>query len=87
MKQFADDTKLFSVVSLSNANDIDMLQTDLRHLCRPNWSQDWQMLFNVDKCMVMHIGHSNYKAKYEMNGKFLDEVTEERDLKRCDYAK
>jgi len=30
--------------------------------------------------MVMHIGHYNYKAKYEMNGKFLDEVTEERDL-------
>jgi len=28
----------------------------------------------------MHIGHSNYKAKYEMNGKFLDEVTEEKDL-------
>jgi len=28
----------------------------------------------------MHIGHSNYKAKYEMNGKFLEEVTEERDL-------
>jgi len=30
--------------------------------------------------MVMDIGHSNYKAKYEMNGKFLDEVIEERDL-------
>jgi len=54
------------------------LQTDLRSLC--NWSQDWQMLFNVDKCKVMHIGHNNYTAKYEMNGKFLDEVTEERDL-------
>jgi len=34
----------------------------------------------VDKCKVMHIEHSNYKAKYEMNGDFLDEVTEERDL-------
>jgi len=32
------------------------------------------------KCKVMQIGHSNYKAKYEMNGKFLEEVTEERDL-------
>jgi len=38
------------------------------------------MLFNVDKCEVIHIGHSNYKAKYEMNGKFVDAVTEERDL-------
>jgi len=58
--KFADDTKRFSVVS--NANDVDRLQTDLRHLC--NWSQDWQVLFNVDKYKVMHIGHSNYKAKY-----------------------
>jgi len=73
---FADDTELFSVVS--NANDIDRLQTDLRNLC--NWSQDWQMSFNVDKRKIMHIGHNNYKAKYEMNGKFLDKVTEERDL-------
>jgi len=48
--KFADDTKLFSVVS--NANDIDRLQADLRHLC--NWSQDWQMLFNVDKCGQAH---------------------------------
>jgi len=28
----------------------------------------------------MHIGHNNYMAKYEMNGTFLDEVTEERDF-------
>ena len=28
----------------------------------------------------MHIGFNNTKAKYEMNGKFLEEVTEERDL-------
>ena len=28
----------------------------------------------------MHIGFKNTKANYEMNGKFLEEVTEERDL-------
>ena len=38
------------------------------------------MLFNVDKCKVMHIGINNSKANYEMNGKYLEEVTEERDL-------
>ena len=48
---------------------IDRLQQDLRNLC--NWSQDWQMLFNVDKCKIMHIGYNNGKAKYEMNGKYL----------------
>ena len=38
------------------------------------------MLFNVDKCKVMHIGNNNIKANYEMNGKLLQEATEERDL-------
>ena len=28
----------------------------------------------------MHIGFNNTKAKYEMNGKFLEEVTEERGV-------
>ena len=55
-----------------------LLQNDLRNLCK--WSQDWLMLFNVDKCKVMHIGNNNIKAIYEMNGKLLEEVTEERDL-------
>jgi hypothetical protein len=74
--KFADDTKVFSVVPTKN--DIDRLQQDLLNLC--NWSQDWLMLFNVDKCKVMHIGLNNSKANYEMNGKYLEEVTEERDL-------
>lgn len=38
------------------------------------------MLFNVDKCKVMHIGQNNKKVNYQMNGKYLEEVTDERDL-------
>jgi len=38
------------------------------------------VLFNIDKCKVMHLGLNNIKAKYEMNGKCLEEVIEERDL-------
>jgi len=38
------------------------------------------MLFNIDKCTVMHSGLNNVKAKYEMNGKYLEEAIEERDL-------
>ena len=59
-------------------NDIDRLQNDLLNLGK--WSQDWLMLFNVDKCKGMHIGLNDNKANYEMNGKYLEEVTEERDL-------
>jgi hypothetical protein len=28
----------------------------------------------------MHIGQNNNKANYEMNGKYLEEVTDEKDL-------
>ena len=38
------------------------------------------MLFNIDKCKVMHIGKNNLKTKYELDGANLDEVIEERDL-------
>jgi len=38
------------------------------------------MLFNIDKCKVMHLGLHNVKAKYEINGKYFGDVIEERDL-------
>ncbi|PIK46567.1 hypothetical protein BSL78_16576 [Apostichopus japonicus] len=40
----------------------------------------WQMLFNIDKCKVMHIGSSNQKFTYNLNGVELQEVSVERDL-------
>ena len=43
-----------------------------------------QMLFNVDKFKIMQIGYNYSKAKYEMNGKYLEEVTVERDLMLSD---
>ena len=54
------------------------LQEDINNLIR--WSQDWQMLFNVDKCKVMHFGRTNESLSYYMNGTKLDKVTEEKDL-------
>ena len=50
--KFADDTKLFCQV----VSDINCakLRADLRKLY--NWSEDWKMLFNVDKCKIMHFG-------------------------------
>ena len=74
--KFADDTKVFSVVSTKG--DIDRLKYDLFNLGK--WSQDWPMLFNIDKCKVMHLGVNNTEVKYEMNGKYLMDVTEECDL-------
>ena len=45
-----------------------------------NWSEVWQMRFNVDKCKVMHLGRGNPGGSYVMNGGSLGAVQEERDL-------
>jgi len=74
--KFADDTKVFSVVSTKN--DIDRLQIVLINL--EKWSHGWLMLFTIDKCKVMHLSLNKIKAKYDMNGKYLEEVIEKRDL-------
>ena len=59
MLKFADYTKVFSFVS--DINDVITRRTDLKNPCE--WSEDWLMLFNVDKCKVMHIRSNNGKAK------------------------
>ena len=74
--KFADDTKLYR--NVATVNDIEQLSSDLDKLMC--WSQEWMMLFNVDKCKVMHIGHRNAKVNYKMNGMALEEIQEERDL-------
>jgi hypothetical protein len=38
------------------------------------------MLCNVEKCKVMHIGYNNKRENFEMDGKNLDEVDEEKHL-------
>ena len=76
ISKFADDTKIGI-----NANDesaVKQLQEDLKEI--GEWSEKWQMPFNLDKCKVMHVGQRNDKAKYELLGKELDICTEEKDL-------
>jgi hypothetical protein len=38
------------------------------------------MLFNADKCHVMHFGYNNPKSIYTINGKTLEVIAEEKDL-------
>ena len=91
--KFADDTKLFGIVN--SHSDSQILQHDLQKLT--DWSHDWQMSFNVDKCKVMHVGRSNIHSKYYMNDAELGDTSEEKDLgviiadnllvaKHCAYA-
>ena len=48
--KFADDTK--GIHKVDNKDDADKLQNDLDKLYQ--WSCDWQMLFNLEKCHVLH---------------------------------
>ena len=55
ISKFADDTKLCAKVN--SEEDAKILREDLGRLFK--WSEDWNMLFNIDKCAVMHVGRKN----------------------------
>jgi hypothetical protein len=74
--KFADDTKVFN--SVTSQVEVNELRQDLKRLC--DWSDKWQMEFNIDKCKVMHLGHNNKKVEYQMHGKSLEIIKEEKDL-------
>ena len=75
---FADDAKIFTSVNLRDEKAGDQLQKDLDSLS--NWSEKWQLPFNVLKCKVLHIGNNNPCRRYMMKGKRLEDVDEEKDL-------
>jgi hypothetical protein len=60
--KFADDTKLGKAVATEN--EVEIMRKDLETIFK--WSVDWQMLFNTDKCSVLHMGRSNKEADYKM---------------------
>jgi len=74
--KFADDTKIFQTVV--SAEDVSALQSDLSNLVA--WFKEWQMLFNVEKCKVMHIGYNNVQVEYVVNDVKLERVADEKDL-------
>jgi len=73
--KFADDTKIFHTVH--SDEDVSALQFDMCNLVE--WSKEWQMLFNADKCKVMYMGYNNKLTEYYMNDVKLECVSEEKD--------
>ena len=55
IKKFADDTKCS--MGVENEEDKVKFQDLLDNLSE--WSKEWQMLFNTDKCHIVHIGRRN----------------------------
>ena len=45
-----------------------------------NWSSEWQMAFNTDKCHVLHTGRNNQKYTYQWGSGHLGTTTYEKDV-------
>ena len=74
--KFADDTKLLRKVGTQD--DCEELQKDLHRMYK--WSEDWQIMFNIDKCNCLHIGHGNSRTTYQLGGTEVPTATQEKDL-------
>ena len=73
---FADDAKLYRAIK--SDDDYSKLQQDLDNLCQ--WSREWQLCFNVDKCKVLHIGFNQQYRRYKLGEDFINTSDVERDL-------
>ena len=81
VKIFADDTKVFT--SINSEDDCVKLQADLESLSQ--WSDKWQLRFNVGKCGVMHYCQDHdeihtYTMHEEGVERKLGILQEEKDL-------
>ena len=81
--KFADDTKIFGAVN--NDTDRSVLQKDLDNLLM--WAEECQMMFNMLKCKVMHLGYKNHGYSYYMDGKELDTVEEAKGFRDNHYQR
>jgi hypothetical protein len=73
---FADDCLIYK--EITTPDDTKTLQADLDKLVE--WSQQWQMYFNVDKCYIMRVTLARKNKilnKYTMSGKFLCEAKDQ----------
>ena len=73
---FADDTKLNG--RANSFNDADNIQYDIDKL--HDWCNTWKLVFNSDKCHVIHFGNKNPKHYYHIDGRLITPVNYEKDL-------
>ena len=76
--KFPDDAKLVRRVATTEAFTLQHIQEDLHKMYE--WSKDWQMLFNAEKCKVLHLGRENRKYDYYLAEGLISETEEEKDL-------
>ena len=76
ISKFADDTKIAKIVN-SEAAATEM-QTIINKL--EQWSAQWGMPFNTNKCCIVHFGYHNKKFPYSMLSQNISATTEQKDL-------
>ena len=76
ISKFADDSKVFAKVETEH--DHVALQSDLNRV--HEWSNQWKMQINKDKCHVLHFGRDNKQSTYKFGDQLLQSVEEEKDL-------
>ena len=73
ISKFADDTKVGG--RALTRKECEAIQNDLDKIIQ--WSEQWQMPFNLEKCKVMPFGTRNSNYTYKMRGEPLRVVNEE----------
>ena len=78
LRLFADDSILYR--EIKNQSDKVALQEDLDKISE--WSDKWQMLFNVNKCYHIQITrkHKPLKTSYSMKGELISIVQDNKYL-------
>ena len=76
VSKFADDTKIGRPIR--DIADARALQEDLNSL--NEWSEKWEMKFNVSKCNVMSLGKGESNLEYTLNNIPLGKTDSARDL-------
>jgi len=62
-KRFADDAKIYTTVT--SRQDQEDPQKDLDNVCQ--WSSDWLLKFNIQKCKVVSYGNVSSQYNYVMD--------------------
>ena len=83
IKLFVDDTKIYSIIK--DVSDTLLLQKNLDVVNQ--WSHEWLLKFNPDKCKLLQLDNSSHTNYYlhspnECSRSLISRVIEERDLAR-----
>lgn len=77
--KYADDIKIFRTFSKDSCNvSSSLIQNDLDALS--SWAANWQLQFNINKCSVIHFGNKNPEHTFNLEGKFLQNTNNTKDL-------